>query len=182
MKIIYGEYFSGKDLEQIMDVEYACYSPELAGLIENNLSRYYVEKRSYVAAKINDKIVGHINFFPCSKELLDSIENGNELRDDDITPGEVCALNFEENDLYIISVAIIPEYRDTDVIIELTKAFINYLKELNKTFPITSLLATTVSDDGAKFATRLGLKPLKEIEHGYTVRKTTKESIENLLK
>ena len=78
-----------------------------------------------------------------------------ECRDDDIGPSEIYpdySEKKEENNLFIISVAIHPDYQGTGASRQLTDAFIDYLNVLEENHtPVNSISAICVSKEGEKF-------------------------------
>ncbi len=167
-QVLYGEELGVDFLPQIMDIDCACYSAEYAGELENMVVRYEKNPKSFVCVTDGGRAIGYINFFPVVPALWEEIvETGMRIRDDDITPEEVADYSTEhENNLFIISVLILPEYRsDRRVIKLLSDSFISYLNRLEaEGFPIGAISGTAVSEDGEKFLRTRMFRLYREIE------------------
>ena len=103
------------------------------------------------------RLAGYINFIPCTKALYEDIRYQSEhIRDDDIRPQELEPLKQTGNDLFIISIALHPDFKDTDAIRDPSNGWIDYLNRLETSgYPITSITATAVSPDGRKALHRM---------------------------
>ena len=153
-EVLTGLDFDTDFLPKIMDLDKVVYEDEYVGLLENMVARYEKNRDSFVCImdKGRGKLAGYINFFPCTKELYEDILfHTTVIRDDDIIPEEVAEYSREGNHLFVISIAISPEYRDSDAIAVLTEAWNRHLTELVKNgFPIIDICAIAVSKDGQK--------------------------------
>lgn len=153
--VLKGEEMGLAFLPKIMEIDAKCYPDQYVGELANMEARYKENPRTFVCVMDGDKVAGYINFFPVKPKLWDEIvETGMEIRDDDIRPDEMADYSKEEdNNLFIISIAVSPEYRsDKNVVITLTDGFVDYLNELEEEgYPIHAISATAVSEDGQKF-------------------------------
>ncbi|MCR5775703.1 MAG: hypothetical protein K6G42_11525 [Lachnospiraceae bacterium] len=163
--------------EKIHKLDVSAYSPEDAGEITPMIVRYAVNKETYVYVTDEDRpgeIVGYLNFFPCSdplkKRILDPESEYREL-DDGITPDEIVPFeNGKEFFVYLLSVVIEKEYRDTGAVKLLTDSLASFLRRIRirRKCSITGIAACAVSEDGVRLLKRLGfherheLKPLCE--------------------
>ena len=106
-----------------------------------------------------EEILAHYNRYrneeEASSDPNEVIKYYNTCRDDDISPDEILkeySRNREENNLFIISIVIDPDFRGRETSTQLADAFINYLDKLEKQgTPINSLSAVCISPDGEKF-------------------------------
>ena len=167
-QVLYGEELGVDFLPQIMDIDCACYSAEYAGELEKMVARYEKNPQSFVCVADEGRAIGYINFFPVTPVLWEEIvETGMRIRDDDITPDEVADYSKEhENFLFIISVVIMPDYRDDRGVIQLlSDSFIEYLNRLESAgFLIGGISGTAVSEDGEKFLRTRMFRLYREIE------------------
>lgn len=186
--ILKGEEFDESFLPNIMAIDRACYEDEYVGSLERMAARYRQNPRTFVCVmdQEKDQAAGYINFFPVKPALWDEIvEEGMKIRDDDIMPEELAeysasALNY----LFIISVAVAPEYRDRQAVVRmLTDGFIDYLNRLQaEGFQIGGISGTAVSEDGQKFLSRRMFSLYREIEGGNQVYLCEGMYLEKLLK
>lgn len=172
-KILTGLDFDTDFLPGVMDLDREVYSDEYVGVLENMVARYEKNRDSFVCImdEERDKLVGYINFFPCTEELYQDIRyNTTVIRDDDIRPDEVASYSGKENHLFVISIAISSEYRDSDAIVVLTDAWNSHLTRLVKQgYPITDICAIAVSGDGQKALRNNLFKRERELSDGNIV-------------
>lgn len=186
-KIITGEEFDSSFLPRVMDIDKKVYEGSCVGNLENMIARYEKNPKSFVCVMDTEtgRLAGYINFFPCTDDLYyDIVEDCPFMRDDDITPDEIADYQPKGNHLFIISIAIDPDYQDkTDTMKVLSKGFINYLNRINQDYRIEDLTATAVSPDGKKALTNFLFRQLRILEqdHGYIVYICKDKFLEKLL-
>lgn len=170
-------------LKEIYNIEKIVYTDDLCGEEKNLYARYKVCNDSYLLVLDQEKIVGYINFFPiCEKtnnEMLDL--NDSRMRDDDIEPQEIHDWS-DNNHIFIISIAILPEYRDGQTIILLSNAFLSLLRKKNAVgHKISSISGYAVSNGGIKFLNRCHASLIKKTEENYSFYYATTDDVEKLL-
>lgn len=166
--ILTGEEFDEDFLPKIMDIDRKCYVDEYVGELSNMQQRFRKNRKTFVCVMDGDNVAGYINFFPTTPDLWEEIvESGMEIRDDDIRSDEIVEYSTtEENHLFIISVAIAPEYRGKECVNALTVGFVEYLNTLQKKgTPIHAIAGTAVSEDGQKFLRDRMFRLYREIHH-----------------
>lgn len=171
----YGEDVTEEFVYKIAPIDQACYKAEYMGQAINSVIRYRKNKRTFVfVCNEKNELVGYINFFPCGKALTDDIMwKCDHIRDDEISPDEITEYDKDENHLYMLSVAIHPDYQGTDVIKIMTKGYRDYLDRLeSEGYPITDIMASAVSSDGIRFLERNGFKRVRELSDGNIVFKS----------
>ena len=158
-------------IESVFRIDRSVYSPELCGKIENLYKRYEYCPDSFLLVYDGDVLAGYLNFFPISDKLYAQMNDPEffGMRDDDIEPSEMDLWRTDKlNDLFIISVAIIPEYRGGEAIKLLGNSFLAYLREKDKAgYKLGSIAGSAVSDGGAGFLKRLHGSFVKELVDGY---------------
>ena len=172
-QILTGEQMGRDFLPRVMEIDRICYEQEYVGELSKMEARYDRNPRSFVCVMDGEKPAGYINFFPVGEALWEEIvETGMKIRDDDIRPDEMADYSREkENHLFIISVAVLPEYRkDKEVIVTLSNGFVAYLNQLEaEGFHIGGLAGTAVSEGGKKFLRSRMFRLYREIEDGNQV-------------
>lgn len=155
IQIKYSKDIDGDDfLRQVLAIDAVVYPKELQGTFKSVSERYHRNKNSFILAFDNDLIVGYICLFPISKRLLNEMETTNKFFDDNIDPKDVLPYS-ESNDIFVISVAILPEYQNGLAIMKLCKAFKKFVEEKN-----AMTYAYAVSEKGEKLSKILGIKLL----------------------
>lgn len=194
-------------IEEVYEIDKITYSPELCGQVENLYKRYNVCNDSFLLLYDGDILAGYMNFFPVGDSLHNEMidRNDTRMRDDDISPEEIKDWSKNgDNDIFIISIALRPEYRKSnsnsnDAVITLSNAFLELLREKSENgYKIGSISGYAVSLGGVKFLKRMNASLLKDtteeyhffyanaegvadfIENGYTLntyKKTYKDDI-----
>ncbi len=162
--------FKVDDLKAVIALDKLVYPEDLQGVFEEEKARYEKVPESFLFLKHNENIVGYFCAFPITKTLRNRMLKENRLFDNDITPNdmEVFAIN-NHHSLFIISIVVHPNHRGAPAKL-LLDAFYEHVNSLqNNGFLIDDLMAYAVSGKGASTLTRYGLKPLKEVEKGYTM-------------
>lgn len=174
-------------IEQVYEIDKEVYSPELAGVIENLYKRYEKCHDSFVLIydEDTDRLVGYTNIFPIARQLYKDMNapQNHEMRDDDIEPYEMSDWNLNApNHLFIISIAIIPEYRNGEAIILLGNALLEFLREKeNAGYQIGSIAGSAISDGGENFLKRFRATFIKEVDGGYKYYFTGREAVRRLI-
>ena len=174
-------------IQHVYEIDKQVYSPELAGVIENLYKRYEKCKDSFVLIYDEDvqKLVGYVNIFPIASCLYQEMNapEYRELRDDDIEPFEMHDWRLEKpNNLFIISIAIIPEYRKGQAIILLGNSLLDFLREKDAHgYRILSIAGSAISEGGENFLKRFRASYVKEIEDGYKYYFADETNIRRLL-
>ena len=173
LQLLFGDDVDVSFLDRLVEVDHACYEPEYWGDPRNTQARYLKNRRSFVFVLDagSDRLAGYLNFFPCERSLyLDNLSRSPVIRDDDITPDEVADYRTDENHLFIISMAIHPDYQGGEAVRLLTNGFIDYLGRLRaQGYPITDIMGTAVSAHGRKAMGNLLFRRHRELDDGNTV-------------
>ena len=158
-------------IEDVFAIDKSVYSPELCGKIENLYKRYDFCPDSFILVYDGDILAGYLNVFPISDALYAQLNAPDffGMRDDDIEPSEMDTWRKDKlNHLFIISVAIIPEYRKGETIKLLGNSFLAFLREKDKEgYKLGSIAGSAVSTGGANFLKRMHGSFVKELEDGY---------------
>ena len=158
-------------IEDVFAIDKAVYSAELCGKIENLYTRYEFCPDSFILVYDGDVLAGYLNVFPISDALYGQLNAPDffGMRDDDIVPSEMDTWRKDKlNHLFIISVAIIPEYRKGETIKLLGNTFLSFLREKDKEgYKLGSIAGSAVSTGGASFLKRMHGEFVKELEDGY---------------
>ncbi len=172
-------------IKDVFEIDKVTYSPELCGQIENLEKRYKVCPDSFLLVYDNDTLAGYINFFPVAKKLHNEMTDRNDLRmrDDDISVDEIHDWSTEEeNNVFVLSIAILPQYKKGDAIILLSNSLLDFLREKrSKGFLITSIAGYAISLGGVKFLKRMNASLLKNTKEAYHFFYANSENVDNFL-
>ena len=172
-------------LEQAFEIDKLVYSPELCGVIENMQLRYARCEDTFLLAYDGDKVVGYICFLPIGDTLYAQLNDPADrtMRDDDISPTEMEPWSLDRmNHLFILSVAILPAYRDGQAIRLLSNGLLEFLREKEAVgYKIGSISGSAVSEGGVNFIKRLRGNFVKELDEGYLYYLADRKNMEELL-
>ena len=173
-------------LDEVYAIDKQVYSPVLCGDIDNLYKRYLKCPDSYILAYFKGRLVGYITIFPIGDELFEQMNDPHfhKMRDDDIMPCEMADWRTDAfNNLFILSVAIIPGYRGGETVKFLGNRLLQFLRDKEeKGYKIGSIAGSAVSDGGERFIRRFYGDYIKDLEHGYKYLFADREKIEELFK
>ena len=170
IKIKHGENAPKNFIKDVFALDEEGYDEDLCGDISQLEKRTAFLKDSFVLMYVENKLIGYVNFFPVSKSLFKELtdQNSKTMRDDDIEPCEMVQWNKNKNDVFVISLVIKKEFRNSNAIIVLGNEFLNYLRDKNNSgYKITSISGAAVSNGGANFLKRFGAHFDRLLEHDY---------------
>ena len=160
-------------LKKLDYVDQTCYEEKYWGDEFNTIRRFEKNSDSYIFVEDMEtgNLAGYLNFFPCEDKLYqDNLWRSEVIRDDDIEPEEIAEYNADENHLFIMSLAIHPDYQGTEVIRMLSDEFIGWMnRKETDGFPITDIAATAVSTHGKKALTNYLFRQIRVMGDGNTV-------------
>ena len=172
-------------IEDVFAIDKDTYSPELCGIIENLYKRYDFCPDSFILIYDDERLVGYMNIFPIAKKLYEQLNAPDffGMRDDDIEPREMEKWSCDKpNDLFVISVAIIPEYRKGEAIKLLGNSLLAFLRQKDAGgYKIGSIAGSAISAGGENFLKRFGGKFIKELEDGYRYYLSDSEAIRSVI-
>lgn len=145
-------------ITDIMEVDRVAYKGKCRFEYESLRARYLKNRDTYILAYdgLTGQLIGYFNFIPISEMLYYDMCCSDKMRGDDITPNEMTEYGFATN-LHLMSVAVLPEYQNTDVIEELKNEFRAFLEEKELTmYYFLSITAYGATPSGTKFLRNLG--------------------------
>ncbi|WMJ22896.1 hypothetical protein RBG61_13025 [Paludicola sp. MB14-C6] len=181
MKIDFSRNINNNFIEQILEIDNTIYPDYMCGSYESINQRFKKNQDSYILVYDDKKVIGYFCFFPIVNNLYELILKSNKMFDDNILPKDICEYS-SFNNLFLISVAILPEYQDKKSIILLTNGFKQFLKEkLEEGCVINSITATAVSEDGKKLLRYLCFDSIRTIENSYELFYCDSNGIERMI-
>lgn len=164
----------------LMNIEKKVYVPEYCGEYESIQARYCKNRDTFILAYDDDKMIGYLCFLPISQRLYNELINTETFHDDDISPDDI--ENYHDGvNLYLLSIAILPEYQNSDVIIKMTSEFSNFVKNKEENgIKFNNIVASAVSEDGEKLLSHLGFNKIKTVEDQYVLYGYNQELINDV--
>ena len=182
----YGPEIDFDILRQVYALDVMVYEEELQGEFENLRKRYEFNKDTFICVMNGERLAGYINFFPVSEELHEELFDPEhlEIRDDDIEPEEMAQYSTDKvNNLFIISVAVHPDYRDGETVKLISDNFVKFIADKQqKGCVIGDISGAAVSGGGRKFLSRLRFEPRKKLDDGYELYVCDGENLEELIR
>lgn len=160
------------------------YTPELAGEAEPIINRNNACPDSILCVKDMKfgLIAGYICYFPCRPKLWVDIMTNVTIVDDEITGNDITPFERGDNNVYLLSVVVHPDYRDGEVIKLLSNAWSEKLWRFQSHgYKINAIAATAVSEDGQRFLSRMHFRPTRTLDDGYIEYLCEKDDLRNLL-
>jgi GNAT superfamily N-acetyltransferase len=129
---------------------------------QSDIDRYEAYKDSYIFALHEGKIIGYLCYFPITGRFYNSVIEGLKVYDGDIESRDICSLNDNSNYIFLLSVAILPEYQKKGI----SKRFFEILIEDFSKIKITDIVSYAFTIGGEHFLNILGLNKVKDMEDG----------------
>jgi len=127
---------------------------------QSDIDRYEAYKDSYIFALDGDKIVGYLCYFPITEEFYHTVIKGIQVYDGDIAPADICDLNHNSNYIFLLSVALFPEYQKKGISKQMSEILIDELAGIN----IKDMVSYAFTPEGERFLNVFGLKKFKDME------------------
>jgi len=120
-------------IDEILKIDAAVYEKHLQGTKNSLTARFNANRESYILAFDGEKIIGYICFFPISGELSRKMQEENKALDDDIEVSDILPEYPKDidADVFVISIAISPDYQHKDIGKQLIKDLFRFLFNKN---------------------------------------------------
>ena len=156
-------------LKDVLNVDKRVYPREIQGTLEELKERYKSKNQHFLLVYKEEKVVGYICFFPITDDLSTKINDSDVIYDNYIRAKDISDFKKDKlTDIYVISVAIVPEEQDTDAIRVLTNNFMSILKnKVKEGYLLNNIMTTASSEDGIKFFNNLNFSEIKTLKNNY---------------
>ncbi len=186
LRVIYGTDMTEEHLKMVYEIDKLVYTEELQGEYKNLKARFNGNRDTFICVMVGEELVGYINFFPVGEALREELldPEHTRIRDDDITPEELASYSKEDdNHIFIISVAVHPNWRGGDVTKLLGKSFARYIAQKHRSgYEISGMSGAVVSGGGRRFLSYMHFVPYKPLEDGYELYVCGGKNIEELIR
>ena len=168
------QQFSMIDLEKrlirsIIEIDSLAFAESLQGSFEEEYDRFTANRDAYVFLYDDDRMAGYLTLFPIKPELHKRIISEDRVFDSDI-PGSMIEQYQPSQiyDLYLLSVAVRPEYQGRGLSRHLIKGFYEYLlNKRSENIHFSSILSTAMTDEGRRFLEKIGLRKKRDLPGGH---------------
>jgi len=161
--------YSGQTEEEfiadILAIDEAVFDPAILGSDGSLRARYNANRESYILAYDKSKIAGYIIFFPITDDLSERMINENKPFDDDIEGKDVMFyIKGIDFNMFLISIAVLPEYRGKGIGRELMKKCFEFIAAKKQGgCQIKNVFAYAYTDAGARALSKAGFTEEKSI-------------------
>lgn len=173
MAFVIKKYFDDADqmLLDIHEIDKIVFEGEMIGTIENEKKRFEKNSRSFIVLYDEHRAIGYITYYATTPDFAECVKRDNVIHDDDISPDEIVGfVKGRKHYIYILSIAILPEYQGGKAMKMLGNAFKNEVTDMKKEgYIFEEFLSTAISPDGERALSGFGLYHYKTIEKGYKV-------------
>jgi len=155
--------------KSVLEIDSLVFEEDLQGRFDEEYDRFTANRDTYFFLFDDNKMIGYLCAFPIKRELYDRIISEDRLFDAEI-PGAMLEQYqpFQTYNLYLLSVAILPEYQKRGLSGHLIKRFYKYLLDKRKeNVRFSSILSAAVTDEGGRFLEKIGLRKKKGLPEGY---------------
>ena len=163
------EFCSKMEEDFIMDlleIDSSVYDPSVLGSYDSVRSRYEANRDSCILAFDGSKIVGYVAFFPISDNLSERMRVEDKSFDDDIKAADILP-SYESDkpyDVFLISIAILPEYQGKGIGTALMKRFFSFMYDKrNNGSNIRNIYTYAYTDGGAHVLGAEGFFVIKKL-------------------
>jgi GNAT superfamily N-acetyltransferase len=145
--------------DSIQKIDHAVFDENGLASLQSDIDRYEAYKDSYILALHEGQIIGYLCYFPITEEFYARILAGTEVYDGDIKSADICNLHGNFNYIFLLSVAILPEYQKKGI----SKQFSGILQEEFMKIKIRDMVSYAFTAGGEHFLNVLGLTKYKDM-------------------
>jgi len=127
---------------------------------QSDIDRYEAYKDSYIFALYEGKIIGYLCYFPITEKFYELVIEGKKVYDGDIKSTDICNLKDNSNYIFLLSVAISPEFQKKGISKQFSEILVKEFSKIN----IKDMVSYAFSEGGEHFLNHLGLRSCKEME------------------
>ena len=163
----YSHQVSDDFILDILHIDETVFEPTARGTENSLLARYNANRESYILVYDESQIVGYLAFFPISNDLSMRILNEDKPFDDNIQAEDILPEYVLDNcfDMFIISIAILPEYNGRGIGRELMGMYFGFIREkINIGCQIRKTYSYAFTDAGSKILAKFGFDEVKSIK------------------
>ena len=160
-----------KLMKDISSVDQTVFEGEMTGTVKNELKRFCKNPRSFICLYDDKKIAGYLTYYAVTPAFAAAVRTDMDIHDDEIAPHDIMPwVKGKKHYVYILSIAMMPEYHGTEAMKLLGNAFSEEVSQLEREgYGFKEFSSTAISDGGERALSKFGLKYYKTINEGYKV-------------
>ena len=148
-------------LVDVYKIDEIVYEAEYRSTMEQITERYESKKNDYLLAYCGNKLIGYLTYLPINEMCKDKILNDDYFNDCLIDSKHIPNDKSKDNSVYILSIAVLPEYQGLGLGLTLSKELNKRLRYLNYVYGCEDVIATVISEKGIRVLEGSGFKKLK---------------------
>ena len=156
-------------LVDIYKIDETVYHSEERSTMNQIMDRFVSNKNGYLLAYSGNKLIGYLSYFPINNRCRDKLLNNDDFMDGCIDSTHILENKLQGSSVYIISIAVLPEYHGLGLGMTLIKELDKRFDYLNNIYGCEEFIATAVTDSGARILTNSGFNKLKTKSNNYCV-------------
>jgi GNAT superfamily N-acetyltransferase len=156
-----------KIFDSIQEIDRSVFHYNWLASQESDIERYEAYKDSYLFALYNGEIIGYLCYFPITEKFYELVIEGINIYDGDIASTDICNLKDDLNYIFLLSVAISPEFQKRGI----SKLFSEILIEEFSRIKIRDKVSYAFTIGGEHFLNHIGLETYKEMDDGIKLMK-----------
>lgn len=134
----------------VYKIDETVYPPEVMSTMEQIMDRFKTRKNDFLLAYCGNKLIGYLSYFPINNRCRDELINKDDFMDGCIDSTHILENKLQGSSVYIISVAVLPEYQGLGLGMTLIKELDKRFDYLNNIYGCEEFIATAVTDNGAR--------------------------------
>jgi len=145
--------------DSIQEIDRSVFHDNGLATQQSDIDRYEAYKDSYIFALYEGKIIGYLCYFPITEKFYKSVIEGIKVYDGDIESTDICNLRDDSNYIFLLSLAIRPEFQRKGI----SKLIFKILIEEFSKIKINDMLSYAFTVGGEHFLNHIGLNSYKEM-------------------
>ena len=125
------------------------------------MDRFISSKNDYLLAYCGNKLIGYMSYFPINNRCRDELINNDDFMDGCIDGTHILENKLQGSSVYIISVAVLPEYQGLGLGMTLIKELDKRFDYLNNIYGCEDVIATAINEKGIRVLENSGFKKIK---------------------
>ena len=148
-------------LVDIYKIDEIVYEAKYRSTMEQITERFESKRSDYLLAYCGNKLIGYLTYLPVNGMCKDKILNDDCFNDCLIDSSHIPDNKSKDSSVYILSIAVLPEYRGLGLGLALSKELNKRLRYLNYVYGCSSVIATAINEKGIKVLENSGFKKLQ---------------------
>ena len=148
-------------LLDVYKIDEIVYETEDRSTMEQIVERFESKKNDYLLAYCGNKLIGYLTYLPINETCKDKILNDDYFKDYLIDSSHIPDNKSKDSSVYILSIAVLPEYQGLGLGLTLSKELNKRLRYLNYVYGCENVIATEKKKKGIRVLENSGFKKIK---------------------